>query len=235
MRLSSRSFLILAFIIRGGFSGLVRVEQPAPSERSAAELASAVLDALAYADAAREKLDQTPADKDLFAATMTRMTNARIAKRRFQDARALFVNEVKSKRQTVNLVGTAFTVAFEALEKGCDRGVALDEAIVKAKTQDDIAKIAADGSAIAADVDEAWRLLPQGILALSFALVDEGRLTDGKLQHLRLTSGERASLISRITRDYPNVGQQKGGHAIDVSASVLLNFLKGDHKSADAK
>jgi hypothetical protein len=203
------------------------------SERSAADLASTVLDALQQAEIARERLDTSPESKDFLAGSVTRMTSRRFAKRRFQDARALFVAELKSPKQAVNLVGTVFTSAFEALEHFCDRGITLEEAMHKVKTQEDVAKMASDLSALAADADEAWRLLPKGVIALSFALVDDERLTDGKLQHLRLSAAERASLIGRINREYPNAGKKSGGHAIEVSASLLLQFLRGGHKSAN--
>jgi hypothetical protein len=166
---------------------------------------------------------------------MAMMTNQRIAKHRFQEARALFVNELTSTRQAVNLLAVAFTETFKGLENGCDRATVLQQAMLRAKDQDDIAKLVAEGSAIAADFDAAWRLLPQGIIALSYALVDTERLTNGKLQHLRLSSVERAALVSRITREYPNAARGGGGHAIDVSASVLLKFLKGAHNSSDQK
>jgi hypothetical protein len=235
MRTPLPSILAVVFAFLGGFPLWVDAHPSRAPERTAAELANAVLDALVYADAARAKLGESATTKDSIASTMDLMTNQRIAKRRFQEARALLVDGLKPPREAVQLVATAFTEAFQALEKTCDRGIAFHQALLTGKSTDDVAKLATEGSAIAADADEAWRLLPQGVLALSYAMVDDKRLTDGKLQHLRLTSAERASLISRIKRDYPNAEQQRGGHAIDVSASLLLKFLQGGHKSADQK
>ena len=202
------------------------------SERSASELASAFLDALTYASAGREKLDENHDAKEPLVAIGAEMTNQRIAKRRFADARELFVNELKSSDKSMNLVGVAMTGIFEALETNCDRAIALHEAMLKIKTQNDVAQVISQGSELRADVDEAWRMLPQAALALSFALLDEERLTDGKVQHLRISSADRAVLISRIKREYPNAQKQAGGHAIEVSASLVLKFLTGDHKSA---
>jgi hypothetical protein len=204
-------------------------------DRTGFELATSFLDALAYASAGKEKLDQTHKDKDPLAVALAEMTSLRIAKQRFGDGRALFINETKSKRQAVALVGEAMTTVFEALEASCERAVALQEALLKVNTRDDAVKLVSETSKLQADVDEVWRLLPQGALALSFALLDEKRQTDGKLQHLRLASAERATLVSRIKREYPNASKEGGGHAIDVSASLLLKFLTGDHKSADQK
>jgi hypothetical protein len=140
---------------------------------------------------------------------------------------------LQSRRQAVNLVGVAMTGTFEALETNCDRSIALHEVMLKVKNQNDVAKVISQGSQLRADVDEAWRMLPQAALALSFALLDEARLTDGKVQHLRISSADRAALISRIKLEYPNAQKQAGGHAIEVSASLMLKFLTGDHKSAD--
>jgi hypothetical protein len=62
------------------------------SDRSASELASAFLDALTYASAGREKLDENHDAKEPLVAIGAEMTNQRIAKRRFADARGLFAN-----------------------------------------------------------------------------------------------------------------------------------------------
>ena len=85
------------------------------------------------------------------------------------------------------------TGAFAALEKGCERSIALHAGMITAKTREDIATLVTEASSVGADVDAAWRLLPKVTLALSMALIDDERVTDGKVQHLRVSAAQRAA------------------------------------------
>jgi hypothetical protein len=135
----------------------------------------------------------------------------------------------------VQVAARAFDSALQSLQETCSRSIALDEAVPKMKDADEIPRIASEVSKIAADIDSAWRMFPLGAAALSFVLLDEGRLTDGRLQHPRLTSTERRALVAEIKRQYPRIQRSGDKHAIEATAWLLLTFLQREFKSADQK
>ena len=207
--------------------------QEQPRSDSAARLANAVLDSLRDGDLAREILQAEPTGTSALNQSVSLMTNLRIAQRRFEDARAGLLPHRRSNREKERITAEYYALGFEALADVCVRSVALQEKALLIQSKEEAARMVSERSALGAELHEAWRVLFKGVVLLTHALVDDERVTHGKLQHLRITSAERAALITRILREYPRAEQQKGGETAEVSASVLLGFLRGEHKSAD--
>jgi hypothetical protein len=162
------------------------------------------------------------------------MTGKRLAISRLATARALFAKDLKSSDVDVKELAELFDRVFERLQFLFGRGVELDQALLEAKTTNDINKLVSPASEVAADTDEAWRMLPTLTVALAQTLVDRSRTVGGKLPYLRVTAAERRELIATIRRTFPAATvKPQAGHAVDVSVSLLLGFLQQPWKGSD--
>lgn len=209
---------------------------PKTTERpSRAHFAQAALDALVMAASARDALSVN-ADKGDSATTFETMTAKRLAINRLESGRGLFVTDRKSDDADVKDVAETFDRVFEHLQDLFRRGIELDQSLLEARTEGDINKLVSPMSEWAANVDEAWRMLPTLTIALAHTLVDASRVVGDKHPYLRMTAAERRDLIARVKKMFTAAtAKPEGGHAVDVSASLLLGFLQQPWKGSDER
>jgi hypothetical protein len=128
----------------------------------------------------------------------------------------------------------AYRTTVTGLRQGIEKAFVLDQKLVALDSQADLAKVMADTAELGAEMDAAWKFL--ATLVLTYALVDRDRTTDGRLQHLRITSAQRRQLISTIRKRFPTAGNEllAGQHPVEGSVALLTKALDGPHKSSDA-
>jgi hypothetical protein len=209
--------------------------QASPQKASAnpAAFGRAVIDVLAYTATARDIIN-TPErkGKGRLESSLNEMVRTRQAIARFRDGMTAIEPFADGSETTMNSAAEVFQVVLRTLVSGMEDHLAIQEQLLKAKTEDDVAALLPKASELAATVDEAWRLLPKVIILASGALVDENRQVDGKLRYLRITVEQRLDLITSVTKAFPNL-KPGGGHAVDVAASLFLQWLKGGWKGSD--
>lgn len=120
-----------------------------------------------------------------------------------------------------------------------DQGFALLRRISEATTEADIKTLPADLAIFAGEADALWKQLPLLSAILTFVLVDDTRIIDDRTPYLRLTSQQIVTLKQQLTQVFPDISKTNkganGSLALEVSASLVYNFLNSGYKAADAK
>lgn len=200
---------------------------------SVTELSEASLQALSDAASARDVLRAVKPVGDALADTFELMTAHRQAIRRIQHARGAVSPFLNSKGEAMRLTALAFDSSFAGLEHAWRTSLRADDALLRAKSKDELASAVSLASEAAAEADDAWRLLPMAAVGLAHAFVDDGRLLNGKIAWLRITAAERARLIANLKTMFPNRPEKGDRHVVDAAVSLLLQFLAGNLKASD--
>jgi len=207
-----------------------------PSELSAYTLASALIETLAKAAAARDTLAAAKSVGDPVMDSLSGIVSHRGAINQLNEAIVLLgrfrtTPDARLRAAASELGGAYATIAARLLKR-----TSIWENLAKAKSVDDIAALVPESSKSAEDIQEAWRLLPLAVSAVADALVDSTRLLDGKVAYLRLTHAERATLNLDIQKRFPNIRPgDKSRHAVDVSVNLFRAFLNSVWRSSDDK
>lgn len=206
----------------------VRVE-PTPYS-----LATTLLHTLSLAASARDTLAGINSTGNPITDSMNAIVAERGAVSRLKEATSLLEQFREAHDEPVRTAAEDLKGIYQTVADRLLAGVVMWEKFAKTKTTDDIAALVPESSKNASEVQEAWRLLPLGVAGVTHALVDSGRLTDGKLSYLRLTRAERTRLSADIKALFPNVRpEQKGGQIVDVSVNLFRAFLNSGWKSSD--
>jgi hypothetical protein len=113
-----------------------------------------------------------------------------------------------------------------------NKDFALLKRVSEATSADDLTTLPGDIAEMAGDNDELWRQLPATAIALSFVLVDSSRVVNDRTPYLRLTSQHITTLRQRLKEIFPSVGST---FALEVTATLLYDFLDSGYRSADEK
>jgi hypothetical protein len=209
--------------------------QPAAASEDALNLASASANVLMLAASARDRMNaatRPPEGPDL----LEMMTATRVAINRFAEAKLELRRSSESKDADIREAATALHETVDVLAGLLLRMVTLMEELVRATSEDQVAELSIEVSKVSAGIDEAWRLLPTAITVVAHALVDPGRNLDGKLAYMKLTRGQHRRVVAELSRAFPNAAQETGGgHAVDVSARLLMQFLNQGWRAADER
>lgn len=208
----------------------------ASQEYSAYSLATTLLQTLSLAASARDTLAANKAEGNPITDSLNAIVAQRGAVSRLNQATSLLGQFRGAPDETVRTAASELKGIYGTLAERLLAGVSIWGKFAKAKTADDIAALVPESGKSGAEIQEAWRLLPLGVAAVTHALVDSARLSDGKLSYLRLTREERAKLNTEIKTLFPNVRpEEKGGQVVDVSVNLFRAFLNGGWKSSDDK
>lgn len=172
-------------------------EQRSPASATAGvhtsfELASTTIRALSLADSARNSLTTLKGVGEPIRDSMNAIMAERSAANRLKDAALLLRQFDAAEDQRVKESASQMQGICETLAATLLADVGIWEKLARAKSADDISALVPESAKSASDMNEAWRLLPLGVAAITHALVDADRPTNGKLSHLRLTRAERA-------------------------------------------
>lgn len=236
MRLAVALFMILV-VAPGDAQGQSRRPSGAASEQTPYFLATTLLQTLSLAASARDSLAETGSSTgDPITDSLNAIVVQRGAASRLKQATALLEQFRGSPDEPVRTAAEDLSTIYRALAEKLLSGVVIWEKFAKTRTAEDIAALVPETGKNAAEIQEAWRLLPVGVAGVSHALVDSERLTDGKISHLRLTRSERARLNDEIKALFPTVKpQDKGGQVVDVSVNLFRGFLNQPWRSSDDK
>ncbi len=116
-----------------------------------------------------------------------------------------------------------------------EKGFALLTRLSRVQSESELNSLEADVASLAGDVDELWRDVPMMTILLIGTLRDSQRVVDGKLPFMLLTEKDRGAVRSKLLSTFPKARGSAERHALDVSASLLYEFLGGGLKSADAR
>ncbi len=207
------------------------------ADQSPYSLATTLLQALSLAASARDSLAETSSSTgNPIADSLNAIVVQRGAVSRLKEAIQLLDRFRTSPDLAVRSAAEDLSTVYEAVSERLLSGVTIWEKLAKTKTADDIAALVPESAKQAAEVQDAWRLLPVGVAGVTHALVDSQRLTDGKLSHLRLTRAERAKLIKEIGVLFPRVkASEKGGQVVDVCVNLFRGFLNQGWIASDER
>lgn len=209
------------------------VTQPVPPPAGAFTLASAMLQAFSLAGSARDRLAGIKSSD--IGDTMTPIIETRGAANRIREA-SLLLQQFSKSEPSIKEAAEGLQKVLGVLSDALMASVALWDKFALAKTADEIRALVPEGGKVVSDVDEAWRLLPLGMVGVTHALVDDTRVTNGKVSHLRVTRSERAKLAQEIANLFPTAKPgAKGLHAVESSVKLFGEFLNGGWKSSDDK
>jgi hypothetical protein len=162
------------------------------------------------------------------------IASQRAAIARLNEATSLLLRFRDAPDETVRAAARELNGAYETLAARLLKGMSVWENLAKAKSIEDIASLIPESSNSAADIQDAWHLLPLGVAAVTDALIDPTRLVDGRPAYLRLTHAERARLNMAMQDRFPNVRPgDKTGHVVDMSVNFLRAFLNGAWRLSD--
>jgi hypothetical protein len=209
----------------------------AAEQRAPFELATATVLALSEAATGRDLIAGVKAEGNAIADSLNAIVANRGAISRLRQAIVRFDQFKDSRDKQVSEAAVHMQLALENLSARLMKSVGLWEKLSAAKTEEAVTALVPEAGKIAADVDEAWRTLPIGLASGTHAMVDQDRLSPtGTLAYLRVTREERARILADLKTFFPKVtGAPKGGHPVDVAASLFIQFLNTAWKNADDK
>jgi hypothetical protein len=226
----ARSLLVLVVLVCG-----VRICTAQPAGTIAADI-EAWIQTSGWLLEARDLVDQdAPASASGLESIAFQMKVNRLAVNKLENALRGLPEAKSASRDELPPVAAIRGVVL-VLKEVFDRAFAIQQRIVAATNQQDLANVLGQVAQMQADLDEAWKTWPQVTILLSYGIVDMGRSTNGSLQHLRLATRERRALIERLDKEFPKVPikMSAGQHAVEAGVSALKTFLRGDHKSSDS-
>jgi hypothetical protein len=211
-----------------------RLAAVARSESSPYSLASTLVESLSMAASARDTLAAARSAGNPITDSMTGIVSQRAAISRLNEATSLLIRFRDAPDEPVRAAANELSGIYGTLAARLLKGLSVWEKLAKAESVEDIAALIPESSKNAADLQDAWRLLPLGVAAVTDALVDSTRLVDGRVSYLRLTRAERARLNLEIQERFPNVRpRDKGGQVVDGSIILFRGFLNGVWRFSD--
>ncbi len=202
------------------------------TEPAVYQFADAAIRSLSVASAAKEMLGQTEQAEDHLAALLRDMIDTRRAISRLREGALLLSPFLATSDGKMKDAAKALSDVYGGLGDRLNAGLVVYEQMAKVKDQDGLAALLPETSKLAADVDEAWRLIPVAVAGVAHVLVDQDRTIYGKVGYLRISRKERAELLQTIKTLFPGLKEGEG-HAVDVSASLFRQFLLGGWKGSD--
>jgi len=193
-------------------------------------------DASAAIDADRDRKSTSPNG-----ALRSQIVVNRSALKRIDAAAALLPEESRFQpNSTEREANTNYRSALVSLRHGLEAQTSINERMVSLEGLDFImasGEIMEQILKTREELDAAWAALAPATHLMTASLVDVERVTDGTLQHLRLTTSQRQALLDDIERAFPKAPSRVAATLSGPlnAIAVIKNVLTGPYRPADVR
>jgi len=157
---------------------------------------------------------------------------------RLKNAKVYIEPYLNSQNKYIKEAAAVIMITYDYKIKVSDQMLKLYEDMVSKPQEFDEGKFVVGSGKLDADNEEAWNLLNNCSVLMTYCLVDPKPDKNGKLSYLLITSAERKDLIKDIDNLYGDSvknGLKVGQNKLQVCGSLIKQVLIGEHKSADER